>query len=310
VMEKFQQETGHEVNIVPLSSSVARDRNIIKAIGDVDLVMVGSSTHKFLKKINKLKSFADISFENTKHIDPQWQAYCGEHGIPYSWGTSGIAYRRSVATDKVNSLQHFFHPEPAFKGRIVYSLEELMPLNMALLAVHAPNLTSNTEELEKAAMLLKGFSTNVLSYEHGLTYANRKGVDSQMAMTLLYSSDFGGIQRATKQDDWVYVVPQDGVLLWVDCLAIPAYRPINPAVVEFLDFINRPEIAALNAEQSQFSTPNVSALKFVSESYRNMPHFDSDSIKDASSFIELDREAFTRWRAVLRKTLESSEVTN
>ena len=309
VGEKFYQETGHVLNIVTFPNSRTRERTILKGHGKIDLVMLGSTSFQFLKQMGKLTNISGIAFDNKKYIDPRWQKYCGKHGIPYSWGTSGIAYRSSVATAKINSWEQFFHPEPAFNGRIVYSLDDVLPMAIALLTLDAFITSPEKEDLDQAVNLLNGQSGNILAYDHGLIHAKQHGTDSQMAMTLTYSSDFTAIKTFTGKEDWVYVVPEEGTILWVDCLAIPAFRPLRPVTLEFLNFINRPDIAARNAEQTGFSTPNSSALPLTSKTHQLSPHTftNPDLIKNTSDLMELDRKSFTEWRNIMRKIKESSD---
>lgn len=308
VAERFFQETGHVLEQVTYPSSQIRNRNILKGEGKVDLIMFGSTDLHFMQKMGKLTNMSAVPFDNTKHIDPRWQKFCGEYGAAYSWGTTGIAYRSSIATRKIVSWKQFFQPEPAFRGRVVYSLDEVMPVSVALLALNASVTTPAEADVESAVKLLEVQSAHVLAYQNGMVYAELSGADSKMAMTLTYSSDVAGIRKYTQQKDWVYVVPSEGTTLWVDCLANPVLRPLSAAAQDFLDFINRPDIAALNAEQTQFSTPNSSALKLTSEGYRLIPHLTikPEILDKSSNLLKLERETFTYWRNILRKVRESN----
>ena len=64
------------------------------------------------------------------------------------------------------------------------------------------------------------------------------------------------------------MVPEEGTLLWVDCLSVPSNSPNQALAYRFLDFLNRPEIAALNAEDLGVATPNASARALLPEDVR------------------------------------------
>jgi putrescine transport system substrate-binding protein len=65
-----------------------------------------------------------------------------------------------------------------------------------------------------------------------------------------------------------YRIPREGTLVWFDVLALPAdaTHPLNAHL--FIDFLQRPEIAARNSSATNFATPNLTALPMVEESVR------------------------------------------
>lgn len=309
VADRFYRDSGHVLKLVDYPSVKIRNRTLLKGRGNIDLVMMGANHIQFMQQVGKLNDISAVPFDNKKHIDPRWQKSCGPYGVPYSWGTTGIAYRSSIATTPINSWKQFFQPEPAFSGRIVYSMDEVTPVNMALMAIDASLTATKGVDLDTAVNLLRAQSEHVLAYQLGTVYAKSNRTDSKMAMTLTYSSDVAAIKQFTEQEDWVYVVPEEGTTIWVDCFVNPASRPLSPAAQAFLDFINRPDIAALNAEQIWFSTPNASALKLTSESYRLDPQLFStpELIENSVFFSDLGREDFISRRNIARKIKESNK---
>ncbi|HEB27297.1 MAG TPA: spermidine/putrescine ABC transporter substrate-binding protein [Porticoccus sp.] len=307
--DKFYKDTGHVLNVVTYPNVTVRNGKLLQGRADVDLILMSSLHIHFMQKMGKLNDISSIPFDNKKHIDSRWLSYCGSYGIAYSWGTTGIAYRSSIATRKITSWKQFFEPESALSGRIVFSMDESTPVSMALLALGEPINSTSEHYLEKAVKLLNAQSTHVLAYEHGSIYAELNGTESKMAMTLTYSSDIFEIKRLTGNDDWVYVIPEEGGTLWVDCFGNPATRPLSAAALAFLNYINRPDIAALNAEYIKFSTTNTSALKLTSESYRNDPLLfpNPELIGKKLKVADYDRKTFTRRRNIARKIKESKK---
>ncbi|MCH9770310.1 MAG: extracellular solute-binding protein, partial [Gammaproteobacteria bacterium] len=69
----------------------------------------------------------------------------------------------------------------------------------------------------------------------------------------------------------VYIYPQNGFSIWLDCLAIPKYAPHLKNAYRFINFLEQPKIASLIAIADGYSTPNLAALKYLPKSYRDNP---------------------------------------
>jgi spermidine/putrescine transport system substrate-binding protein len=54
-----------------------------------------------------------------------------------------------------------------------------------------------------------------------------------------------------EDDDLAYVVPQEGTLLWEDCLAIPTGAPHPDNAHAFINFILEAEVGAAIADYIQ-----------------------------------------------------------
>ena len=108
----------------------------------------------------------------------------------------------------------------------------------------------------------------------------------------------------------VFVIPQEGSMLWVDCLGLPSKRPLKAATIAFLDFINRPDIAAMNAQQAWISTPNSTAFQQLPMSTQQDPElYPSAAILSKSDpFKALSQSAYTlRLRMMNQLTLDASK---
>ena len=94
-------------------------------------------------------------------------------------------------------------------------------------------------------------------------------VTGEVWASLTFSGD--ALQVREHNDQIVYVVPEEGGNLWVDYLAVLKASPRKELAARFIDFLNRPRIAARNAEFVYYATPNVGARRYVSQAYREDP---------------------------------------
>jgi spermidine/putrescine transport system substrate-binding protein len=62
----------------------------------------------------------------------------------------------------------------------------------------------------------------------------------------------------------VYVYPEEGAMLWMDNLAIPAGAKHVENAYRFIDYLLRPEVAKVICEQIGYATPNIEARKLLS----------------------------------------------
>lgn len=267
VVHAFRLETGHRVEQFFISSD--SERNAMFDAGGAtlfDLVMADNGATQAYAKQGLIQKMTG-KVPNLAHIDADWQQACGEFGAAYSWGTLGIAYRQSFGV-KIDSWQQLFVPPAPFRGKVVTMADANEFTAAALMAQSFSPNSSAPHELEGAFELMRTQKQHLLAYDYGVSYALSWQKESEMAMALAYSADVEEIISATGQEDWTYVVPKEGTLLWVDCWVVPSGRAVNDATLAFLEFINRPDIAALNAEQAWFPTPIAAAKKLTSDTHR------------------------------------------
>ncbi len=68
-----------------------------------------------------------------------------------------------------------------------------------------------------------------------------------------------------------YAIPQEGALVWIDTFVIPADARNADAAHRFLDFVLRPEIAALNTNFIGYANGVAPSLPLVDAAIRNDP---------------------------------------
>jgi spermidine/putrescine-binding protein len=288
VLADFHAETGHTVRQDFFNDENVRDSVITsgRARG-YDLILIEDNGVHIMARQGLLKNLNDLSAKLSSQLDPRWTAACGNYGVPYAWGTTGILYRSSVSPVRISSWKQLFDPPPEHSGGVVMLMDQVDTIATALLATGAAPDSADESELRRAFALLRGQRPHLLARGYGLSYALERGANSKMSMTLGYAGDLQPVREATGQTDWVYRVPTEGSMLWVDCLAAPANKPLSRATREFLSFINRPAVAARNAELAGFATPNRAALAVASEDYRKDPNlFPPESVMDRSVRIK------------------------
>ncbi|MDN3610886.1 spermidine/putrescine ABC transporter substrate-binding protein [Vibrio ostreicida] len=225
-------------------------------------------------------AFEDLSqLENRHHNDKKWLQACGNHAIPYFWGTVGIAYRQDLVGSPPKTWRNFVNPPKDLEGKIGMindSIESFLPVFYSL------NISPTEDDerlLQRAYPALQAFNDKILTYEYILSYIRSHEKADKLAMALAYSGDQYSLNRFYEEQQWHFIAPEGELFLWVDCLAINSHSQNKTAAKAFLEYLMDPKIAAINAKDIKAATPNLTALKLVPDWYKN----------DASLFPEKER---------------------
>jgi len=306
VVEVFEKETGHTLIQTFYDEEAVRDAVISSGRSQgFDLIMMDDSTLRLMAELDTFQNLESIS-DDIEGIKPLWRNACGPCGIAYSWGTSGLMYRSSVAVEPIHSWRQLFEVPAEHQGRLVTHLDHQDSVASALMALGAHPFAVDKTILKQAFNLLQQQQAAILATTYGLAYAEVHGASSEMSLTYGFSSDLSELIKVSGQDDWVYVVPEEGTLLWADCWAAPNGRALKPATEAFLKFINRPDIAAMNAEKLGFATVNQAAMDIVGEGYRsNKVLFPPKVTLDRGSYYKILDSESERLRQRMITSLQS-----
>ena len=177
-------------------------------------------------------------------------------------------------------------------------------LGMALKSLgHSAN-TSDRKTIREAGRLLEAQRPFVRSYEYISLNEKSALVSGDVWASLAYSGDALMVQE--HHEDIAYVVPEEGSNIWVDYLAVLQASPRKDLAFQFINFLNRPEIAARNAEYVYYATPNVAARQFVSDEYA------TDAVIHPTASVIERSEVYRKLAPRAQKTVNSvfAELVN
>lgn len=311
VIQAFQQETGHHVELFYLENDDERESLIFSGrAANFDLVIIDSQTLNADGSVNHFSNIDTAKVPSVKNLSDNAINACGSQGVAYAWGTVGIAYRESANPEGIHSWMQIFDISAANRHKTMITTDSVELSVFSLLALNLPPFTTNKDHLRQAFSLLKQQQPNLYSYGDGFGHAVDNGENNELTLMIIYSGDLDILIRETKQQDWRYVLPEEGHIVWTDCLAIPINdKAIKQATYDFLNFINRPEIAKLNAETMLISTPNKAALKIASKKYLNNQVLfpPEDIMNKAVNFYYLPNEQLQYRSRMLQKLTLSKQ---
>ena len=164
------------------------------------------------------------------------------HAVAWASGATGIGYNPDLTGREITSVTDLFDPQ--FKGMVgMFNDTEDLP-NLTLLGMGVEPSESTPDDWKHAADLLtKQRDDGIVRKYYGQGYISELEAGN-LALTMAWSPD---IHQANLSgyDNLKFVVPEEGGLLWTDFLCIPkgAADPLD--AIMWLDFVYKPETAAM-----------------------------------------------------------------
>ncbi|MBL8700349.1 MAG: polyamine ABC transporter substrate-binding protein [Alphaproteobacteria bacterium] len=287
-LKRFEQETGIKVTYDTYDANEILDAKLRAGRTGYDLVVPTASP--FLANQVRARLYRPLDrakLTNYGNLDPalmkQLERYDpgNQHGVPWMWGTTGIGYNRErvlkiMPDAPVYSLRMIFDPEVVarFKSCGVMVLDsptDVFPA--ALLHLGLDPDSKNPADLEKAAAMMAKIRPFVRRW-HSSDYINALA-SGDACLVFGYSGDIKqAAKRAAAARKGVtveYAIPSEGALTWIDTAAIPADAANVDNAHRFLDFMLRPDIAALNSNLVGYANGVPASRAGLDESVRSDP---------------------------------------
>lgn len=213
--------------------------------------MLGELDHSRLENIGNL----DPTF-----TDPPFDPGMG-HCLPYFWGTTGIGFNWEDWEEAPNSWAYLFDPELSqnFSGQISLLDDMREVFGAALIYLGYSAGTTDEAELAEARDLVLGIKEDIYSFESD-TYEDLM-LTGETRLAQGWSGDIFVAQGEDENID--YIIPKEGAVMWVDNLCITKDAAADPArlemAIKWLDYLNRPDIAAQNTNWVWYASPNAAA---------------------------------------------------
>jgi len=284
VLDRWTAETGTSVRQIFFDSGDDRDRILADPNSDVDLAILNENITSLYSRNGKLMEVSDKTVPSAKNSVPRWRQRCAGFGLPYFWGTLGIVYRSDKVQVPPTSWNDLLKPSKELSGHIAMMTGYDDLLTPPLILAGKSVATEDENELKSAFGVLKSQGAFVKTYDYIITSSQNATYGNELYMALAYSGDQFVLSEASSFP-WKYVLPKEGSVLWVDCLAANANSKRRDLAMKFLNFINQPDVAAENAIYLSLPTTNAAAIPLLPAAMKNDPQiFPPDAVVEASQF--------------------------
>lgn len=272
VIEKFEEETGHTVEVTLSNNEEMIAKLRATGGGGFDLAQpsqdrIAGPQEEFgiykpidLSKIDE-SQFITSMLEATKlNTTVDGEVY----GVPHVWGTSGLV----VDTAKAGMVKDYTDLcSDDVAGQVSYRLKRPTLIGFAFSMGMDPfaaygDQAAYEEMMGKVEQALIDCKANVKTYWGGgdeLMNLLRSGeVVASMAW------DTGGWKLNSEMPNITFVAPTSGALGWIDTFVLPAKGQADDAAYDWINFVMRPEIAAMITDAAGNFTASAGADELVS----------------------------------------------
>jgi putrescine transport system substrate-binding protein len=283
VVEDFNKESGIKVRYDTFDSNDTLETKLLAGKSGYDVVVpTGYFLERQIKagvvqKLDKarLPNLANLWPEISQRLakyDPG-----NEYAVNYMWGTTGIGYNARKAREvlgpngTIDSWDIVFKPETLAKFKdcgvhLLDASDDILAAALHYLGLD-PN-SGNEADLQKAADLVMKIRPYVRKF-HSSEYLNALA-SGEICLVVGYSGDIKQSQkRAVEAKNGVeiaYAIPKEGAQLWFDNLAIPRDAKNVAEANEFINYLQRPEVAAKNTNFISYANGNLVSQKFIDKS--------------------------------------------
>ncbi len=264
-LDAFTKETGIEVDYVTFDDPDELEARLASEPGAFDVVVTDDLSINRLAELHLLQPLDKSVLPNLSNVDRQ---YMGKDfdpdnrlSVPYLWGTTLIAFRSDKITDPGQSWKALWNPE--YSGRAMLFGDRTEGLGIGLIASQLPINSSDPQHLDVAAEALLGAIKDV-DMRFGSDAAVRDGLNSgEIWIASCYSGDAAMV--AEDNENVSFFIPEEGAPLWMDNFSVASDSRNYAEAHAFIDYMLRPEPAAMNANFTWYGSTNRSAEKFISE---------------------------------------------
>ena len=255
VIDLFEDETGITVKYVNFTTNEEMYTKLEAGAGTYDVIFPSEYmiermiAHDMLEELDlsAMPNFANV-MDRLK--DPSYDPG-NKYSVPYMWGTLGYLYNSEMVDEELTSWSALF--DEKYAGNVIMMNSMRDSIGLALKYLGYSMNTRNEAELNEAKDLLIKQKQDKIQCGYLLDETKDKMVGGEAAIGVVYSGD--AQYAIEKNENLVYVVPEEGSNIWVDGMCIPKGSKNVEGAMKFIDFLCREDIAAMNFDYIYYCSP-------------------------------------------------------
>ena len=227
---------------------------------------------------------------NAPNLDPQFLGAPFDpdnaFSLPYQWGTTGIGVNLDVVGDVPATWGLIFDPalSEQFAGQISMLDDSREVMGGALKYLGYSLNTTDEAQIQEAGELLASATPRIATFTS--TGFGELLAGGETVVTHGWSGDIAAAM-AESEASLGYLIPEEGGVVWVDNMAIPASAD-NPCTAHaFLNFILDAENGATLTNWTFYASPNQAAEPMILEEVlEDTSIYPPDEVMERLEFIE------------------------
>jgi putrescine transport system substrate-binding protein len=280
VIDEFTKSTGITVRYDTFDSNDTLEAKLLAGKSGYDVV---APTAYFLERQIKAGIFQKLDKSKLPNLANAWPEITRRlarydpgnlYAVNYMWGTTGIGYNARKARELLGSDSQIDSWDAVFKSASLAKFKDCgvhlldSSDDMLAAALHYLGLDPNTTregDYQKAAELVSAIRPSVRKF-HSSEYLNALA-SGEICFVVGFSGDIKQAQKRAAEArngiEVAYSIPKEGAQLWFDNFAVPRDAKNIAEAHAFIDFLQKPEIAAKNSNLVAYANGNLASQKFL-----------------------------------------------
>lgn len=268
ILRGFEEETGVRINY----SNFDYDEDMLAKLeeaegGDYDFVIADDYIIELVIAEGLAQKLDTEKLANYGNLNPVFMSQFydpeNEYTVPYGAGIPLIVYDPALAGVEITGYEDLWNP--AFEDNLAITANYRVINGITLMTMGESMNTEDLAVIEQAGEKLLELAPNirVINDSNTQDYV----VSGEVAAAFLYTSQVFAAMNA--REDLEVVYPKEGLGFGIMAGFIPSNAPNAEAAYAFIDYINRPENAALCFEYIGYYCTNKAAEDLISEEMRD-----------------------------------------
>ncbi len=261
VLDMFEKETGIKVIYELYETNEDMYAKLMNTNAGYDVIFPSDYMVERLIHEDALLPINWDNIPNVANIEERFmhQSYDPEstYSVPYTWGTMGILYNTEMVDEAPTSWNTLMDPAYTMDMLMLNSPRDTLGIAL-LMCGHSLNSIDDAD-LEDAKALLIEQKPMVLAYV--VDEVKDKMIGDEASVALVWSGD--ATYCMSENENLDYVVPEEGSNIFFDAICIPKGAKNVSGAEKFIDFLCRPDIAAMNYEYVGYAIPNKGAIELM-----------------------------------------------
>ncbi|CEK10306.1 ABC transporter substrate-binding protein [Legionella hackeliae] len=270
VIQQFEHETGITVNFSTYDSNETMFAKL-KASGKsiYDVILPSAYFVERMQKQGMLTRLDQKKLPNLSNISENFTQNDYDRGnhysVPIIWGATGIFYNQNSVIQPPRAWKELWQSRWRRQLMLLDDSREIFAIALMSLGFD-PNDT-NPEHIKDAFHHLLKLVPNIKLFASDSIQAIMIDEDA-----IAGSSWNGDAFKAHAENNKIgFNYPQEGFVIWVDCLAIPSNPPHQEEAYQFINFILRPDIGMKIALMEGHAITNSKSKALLPTAIRQNP---------------------------------------
>lgn len=270
LIQQFEQESGVKVNFSTYDSNETMYAKLKASQQTMyDVILPSAYFVERMKRQDMLEPLDHHQLPNLDNLDKRFvnndYDKDNHYSAPIIWGATGIFYNSNVVHQPPKAWNGLW--DKKWRNQLMLLDDSREIFAIALMSLGFDPNDNNPEHIKKAYEYLLQLVPNIKLFASDSIQAII--IDEDALIGSAWNGDAFKAQAENKAIEFLY--PEDGFVIWVDCLAIPKNPPHLKEALQFINFMLKAEASAQMALKEGHAITNAKGRTLLPLSIRNNP---------------------------------------